>query len=202
MTLHSNLSFTKAGMDHLIEWEAIKLDAYIAPEGQWTIGLGCTYIPAGYTIKMNGERKIFSKITKITSGMKIDDKEEAIKLAYHLIDKEYGKVVLDHVKVPITNDMYEALVSLSFNIGVNAFKNSSVLSALNNGDYELAAVNFIKFNKHYDPAQSKLDHSQGLINRRMSEMHKFIKGFNKILDIKPNNKKKEPRRGFWHSIFN
>lgn len=47
--------------------------------------------------------------------------------------------VRDNVKVPITQNQFDALVSLVFNIGSNAFKNSTLLKLLNQGFYAAAS---------------------------------------------------------------
>jgi len=46
------------------------------------------------------------------------------------------------VKVPLTQNQFDALVSLAYNIGVNAFLRSTLLSKLNAGDYAGASSQF------------------------------------------------------------
>ena len=191
MVSHKHLEFGPKAIDELAVDEGVKLNAYVAPEGQWTIGIGSTYIPPGFAIDINGETIIYSKKQPVRPGMSLASVEEAKRLARHLINTEYGKTVVKHVKVPLTNSMYEALVNLTFNIGVNAFQKSTLLKHLNNKDYEKAAGEFIVWNKHYKPAQGKLDHSEGLIRRRIREMVKFIDGFNEFIN-KPEESPKRP----------
>lgn len=50
--------------------------------------------------------------------------------------------VSNYVSVPLTQNQNDALVSLAYNIGINAFKNSTLLKKLNAGDYQGAADQF------------------------------------------------------------
>lgn len=75
----------------------------------------------------------------------------------------YENAVLEAVKVPLTDNQFDALVSLCYNIGVNGFKSSKAVTArLNTGDYEGAATGFMQWNK---PPE--------IIGRRRSEMNQF-----------------------------
>jgi lysozyme len=47
-----------------------------------------------------------------------------------------------YVKVPITQNQFDSLVSFTFNVGVGAFKKSTLLARLNAGDYVGAAAQF------------------------------------------------------------
>jgi GH24 family phage-related lysozyme (muramidase) len=75
----------------------------------------------------------------------------------------YETAVLESVKVPLTDNQFDALVSLCYNIGVNGFKSSKAVTArLNTGDYEGAASGFMAWNK---PPE--------IIGRRRGEMNQF-----------------------------
>ena len=51
------------------------------------------------------------------------------------------------VKVPLNQNQFDALYSLCFNIGGTAFKNSTVVRRLNEGDYTGAAEAILMWNK-------------------------------------------------------
>ena len=51
------------------------------------------------------------------------------------------------VKVPLAQAQFDALYSLCFNIGPNAFRNSTVVRRLNAGDYKGAADAILMWNK-------------------------------------------------------
>src|SRR5258706_10508492 len=56
--------------------------------------------------------------------------------------KEAEDCINESVKVPLTQNQFDALVSFVFNIGVTAFKRSTLLRVLNTGDYKDAAACF------------------------------------------------------------
>lgn len=74
----------------------------------------------------------------------------------------YEGAVAEAVKVPLTQNQYDALVSFTYNVGVNGFRGSTLLKRLNAGDYEGAATAFMMWNK---PSE--------IIGRRRSEMNQF-----------------------------
>ncbi|WP_227732311.1 lysozyme [Yersinia proxima] len=57
------------------------------------------------------------------------------------------KAIATNVKVPLTQNQYDALCSLIFNIGASAFADSTVLNRLNAGDYKGAADAFLMWKK-------------------------------------------------------
>jgi lysozyme len=80
------------------------------------------------------------------------------------------------VKVPLTENQFAALTSFVFNCGAEAFKGSSVLRVLNQGDYDLVP-NFLRmWNKitvrvvDVDGIKRVKKVSQGLVNRREAEI--------------------------------
>jgi lysozyme len=80
------------------------------------------------------------------------------------------------VKVPLTDNQFASLTSLAFNIGSQAFKDSSVVRVLNQGNYDLVP-NFIRmWNKitvqvvDVDGMKKVKKVSQGLVNRREAEV--------------------------------
>ncbi len=72
------------------------------------------------------------------------------------------------VTTPINQSQFDALVSLAFNIGVNALAKSTLLKLLNNKDYAGAASQFGRWvyaNKKRLP---------GLVKRREDEKQLFL----------------------------
>lgn len=145
-------SLSDNGMKLLEQFEGLRLEAYLDSASIATIGFGSIKYPNGNRVKLG------DKITKAQA------KE------YKLHDlKEFESTVNTSVKVPLTQNQYDALVSLSYNIGSGAFKNSTLLKKLNSGDYKGAAEQFLVWNK----VNSKK--VQGLVNRREVERNLFIK---------------------------
>ena len=73
------------------------------------------------------------------------------------------------VKVPLTQAMFDALVSYAFNWGVGNFKASSTLQYLNSGDYQRAADRMRVY-----PITSGGQRAGGLVTRRQQEANLFL----------------------------
>lgn len=71
------------------------------------------------------------------------------------------------VKVPLTQNQFDALASFVFNVGSGAFENSTLLKLLNAGSYQLAAIEFPRWD--HDNGQV----SAGLLRRRDAEQELF-----------------------------
>ena len=93
-----------------------------------------------------------------------DDAEIERRFKAHLA--EFSKGVSDLIPTA-TPPQFDAMVSLAFNIGIPAFRTSTVRSAHNRGDYAAAQRAFGLFNK----AQRKVN--QGLVNRRAAEAAQY-----------------------------
>ena len=71
------------------------------------------------------------------------------------------------VTVPLTQNEFDALVDFAFNCGCNAFKSSTMLTLLNQGNYADAATQF----DLWDHAAGKV--VTGLLRRRQAETDLF-----------------------------
>ena len=133
------------------KWEALRLEAYMpTPHDVWTIGWGHT--------------------KGVKPGM-IITKEKAQQYFYE--DTAWAvKAVNDLVKVPVSQNQFDSLVSLVFNIGTPNFRKSTLLRKLNNGDYQGAAEQFPRWNKQRQ--NGKLVVLRGLTRRRAEEMEYFL----------------------------
>lgn len=128
--------------------EAFHAEAYKRENEQyWTIGYG----HYGSDVK---------------PGMVITE-EEARKLLRQDI-AEAENAVNKNVKVPISQNMFDALVSFTFNVGTGAFQESTLLKKLNAGDYKGAQQEFYKWTK--DDSGKVLG---GLVHRREKEAEMF-----------------------------
>lgn len=121
----TNLVTSPAGRLAIMQREGCKLTAYQDSVGVWTIGVGHT-----------GR----ASPPMVYEGMTINNATAEAYLAADLTPFE--NVVNASVKVPISQNAFDALVSLSFNIGARGFQGSSVLRQLNLGRYEVAADDF------------------------------------------------------------
>ena len=75
-----------------------------------------------------------------------------------------------YVTVPLSQPQFDALVSLAYNIGVGAFKRSTLLQKLNAGDYDGALAQFALWRRAGGQVV------QGLVNRRAAEAQMFASG--------------------------
>jgi lysozyme len=99
----------------------------------------------------------------------IDEQQLQDLLVKDLLNAETE--VNDSVKVSVTQNQFDALVDLCFNIGGMNFANSTLVHLLNQGDYAGAAKQFLVWNKEH--VNGILTYSQGLMNRREDEVALF-----------------------------
>ena len=106
---------------------------------------------------------------KVTPGMVITKQQ-----ADNILASDLGKVEADInklVKVPVTQNQYDALVSFQFNTG--SLGKSSVLTALNNKDYNGAANKLMAYTN--GRVNGQLVPMAGLVKRRTAEKALFLK---------------------------
>lgn len=127
-------------------WEGYKEKAYLCSANQWTIGWGHT--------------------RSARRGM-IIDKAQAQKLFLEDVG-QFERAVNRLVRVPITQNQFDALVSFAFNVGIYLFGSSSLLKALNSLDYSEAAE---WFDRYVYAQKTKLP---GLVSRRAAEKQLFL----------------------------
>lgn len=87
-------------------------------------------------------------------------------------------VVNTNIKVKLTQNQFDALVSLAFNIESPITlpeEKSTLKRMLNSGDYAGAADQFLRWKKITLPNKTKVD-SNGLAIRRAEERAMFLKG--------------------------
>lgn len=103
----------------------------------------------------------------ITKGMKWTQEEADAQLATRI--KEFAEGVLKAVPVLLNHspEKLAACTSLAYNIGLTAFKNSSVAKAIAKEDWKAAYNSFALWNK----AQGQV--MQGLVIRRKAEADLF-----------------------------
>lgn len=147
------MSMTGEGLDLIKRFEGCRLEAYKCPAGVWTIGYGSTYYEDGTDVKQG------DKITK----------ERADKLFLSIVSG-FESDVRNAVKSDITTNMFNALVSFTFNLGVENLNKSTLLKKVNTNPYDpTIADEFAKWNK----AGGKV--LKGLIERRKSEAELYFK---------------------------
>jgi len=145
------MSLSLEGVNLICNFEGLKLSAYDDGTGVWTIGYGTTRYPNGKRVSQGDKCTLEQAKTYMQHDLKI-----------------FERAVNSSVTVPLKQNQFDALVSLTYNIGAGAFKNSTLLKKLNLGDYQEAAN---QFDVWVNAGGKRL---QGLVNRRAIEKKLFL----------------------------
>jgi lysozyme len=119
-----NMKYGKDGMNLTKDFEKCRLMPYLDGGGVPTDGWGNTH--------------------KVVMGQPITQKKADTDLLCNVQDAV--DAVNDYVAVILTQAQFDALVDFVFNVGVQAFKNSTLLRKLNLGDYQGAHDQFDRWN--------------------------------------------------------
>ena len=147
------MEISKNGLNLIAGFEGFRAKPYHCSAGVSTIGYGTTIYPNG---------------TRVTMKDKAISKEYALAIMKYMIDRDYGDAVDRYVKVPLTQNQYDALVSFTYNLGKGAFKSSTLLRKINEGKYNRASKEFIKW------VNVNGKRSRGLVRRRKKERDLFL----------------------------
>ena len=153
-----SLKLSQDGWDHIRKHEKLKLKAYRLGDKKITVGYG------------HAEPR---KISKYKVGRSISE-DQAIKLLFEDaniaasgVKRMFTQWKQEGVDIKLTQNQYDVLVSMAFNIGVSNFRGTEFVQKLKQKDFARAAelikttyVNDKKF--------------PGLSIRRMKEYKKFI----------------------------
>ncbi len=129
------------------KWEGLYLTAYKDSVGIWTIGWGSITNPK-FGIKVYRGLVIDKPTAQRWFDVEIEEKTDA---------------VLNLVKVPLTQNQLDTLISFAYNVGVGALKKSTLLKLLNQGNYDAVPAQLMR----YVNGDGKF--IQGLANRRRDE---------------------------------
>lgn len=135
------------GVELIKKHEGLMLEVYDDVAGYATIGYG-------HLIK-GGE--VFTTITE-------EEAEDILRA--DLVKAE--TCVTNAVKTPVSQAEFDALVSFTFNVGCQAFRNSTLLRMVNRGEMDEAAEQFLRWNR----AGGRV--VKGLTNRRIAEREHFL----------------------------
>lgn len=142
------------GLALIKDFEGLELEAYQDIVGVWTIGYGHTD---------------HAGPPEVTPGLTITEDEAEDILRSDL--GQYENAVSKAVKVDITQNMFDALVSITYNIGPNGMKGSTFIKRLNQKDYLGCAEAMQWWNKAGGQVVS------GLKRRREAEADLFLQGY-------------------------
>jgi lysozyme len=105
---------SEKGIEFLTNLEGFKTKAYKDSKQLWTIGIG-------HLIDLTKERDLLTRELTKSEVQKLFDKD---------LDR-FELAVKNSIKVPLKKYQFDALVSLAFNIGENAFKKSTLVRLIN-----------------------------------------------------------------------
>lgn len=157
------------GLALIKQWEGLRLTAYKDAVGIWTIGYGST----GSHVK---------------PGLRLTEAEAEALLRKDLA--RFEKRVNDLVKVPLSQEQFDALVSFDFNTG--KLHASTLLKRLNQGEYAAVPSEL----KRWSKAGGKT--LAGLVRRREAEASLWSTApVPPAPDIEPI----EPQPSFWARLL-
>lgn len=144
------MELSKQGEAKLHDREAFRSTAYQDIAGIWTIGFGSTRVD-GIPVKQGDTITL----------------EEAVKQTRSFV-KQVEDSINKLVKVVLTQNQFDALVSFVYNVGIAAFTSSTLLKLLNQKEYLAAADQLLRW------VFAGKKYSAGLYNRRVDERKQFL----------------------------
>jgi len=152
------MQLSQKGLSLIKTFEGLRLEAYRDVAGVWTIGYGSTYFHDG---------------KKVKPGDKLSGETQADALIRNTLG-QYEDAVNQCVKAPLNQNQFDALVSFTYNEGVGALQESTLLVKLNEKNYEAAAIHFLAWDKITDPQTGKKIICDTLVKRRKEESRLFL----------------------------
>jgi lysozyme len=148
---------SEAGLLFLETHEGLRTHAYKDSGGELTIGIG--HLLTRSELR-SGKLYVDGLPLRYHYGL---TKEQC----YELLDQDldyFEDIVTTEVNVKLTQNQFDALVSFVFNVGANAFINSTLLKVLDQGFYNAVPVQLMRWNKDNGKVV------KGLTNRRNAEV--------------------------------
>jgi lysozyme len=143
--------------------EGVRFKPYQCPAKLWTIGVGHVLYPNQIKILL-AERGAYALHSEDNRTF---TKEEVDGILRADLDR-FERGVERFCPVPLTQGMFDGLVSFSFNVGLGTLQRSTLRQKLLRGDKEGAAEELLK----YCMAAGKV--LRGLQNRRIDERRLFL----------------------------
>lgn len=141
------MTLSENGLKLIESFEGLRLEVYNDAAGLPTIGYG-------HLITVGED---FSGGITLEQAQELLSKDTAVA----------QEAVNTYVTVPLTQNQFDALCSFVYNVGTNAFKESTLLKLLNKKSYYTAWEEFVK----WDKAGGKV--VEGLLRRRQAEAALF-----------------------------
>ena len=162
------LDVSQNGLKKLKDWEGVRFSVYDDKGGKLVSSYeevrGYPTIGIGHLIGAGEKEKYrqYIKPGKMTEQQVLELKKVDVP--------RYTKVYKKNIKQPITQNMFDAIVSLAFNTGPGSSTVKKIIEAINNKDYNGAADAL-----RNGPQTSKGQKMAGLVRRRKEEAELFLK---------------------------
>jgi len=143
--------------------EGIRYKPYRCPAKLWTIGVGHVMYPEQGKLKIE-DRDGFALRPEDNRQFTKDEVDGILRADL----QRFERGVHSFCPVPLTQGMYDSLVSFSFNVGLGTLQRSTLRQKLLRGDKAGAAEELLK----YCMAGGKI--LKGLQNRRIDERAMFL----------------------------
>lgn len=156
------MQLSDAGINMLNAFEGFRSKPYRDSVGVATIGYGTTYYPDRTSVRMSDKPITRMEAARIKKAIINQDFSPAVNMMFS-DEIENGK---------LTQNMFDALISLVYNIGIRGLKGSSVYRHIKAGRYQRAADSFLLWNK--GRINGDLVALNGLTKRRHKERELFL----------------------------
>lgn len=143
--------------------EGVRQKAYRCPAKLWTIGVGHVMYPEQGKLKLEDRMSVPLR----PEDDRVFTMEEVDGILRADLQR-FERGVLLYCTVPLTQGMFDALVSFAFNVGLGTLQRSTLRQKVLRGDKEGAAQELLK----YCMAGGKI--LKGLQNRRIDERAVFL----------------------------
>lgn len=160
LTDYKQLSISQYGLEFIKDHEKFVPVAYDLGDGKITIGYGhaepktVANFKVGDEISENDAAKLFR--------LDIKEAENGVRRLFKMWEEQ-------GLDVKVSQHMWDSMVSMAFNMGVNGFRGSEIVQYLKKENYFQAA------NKIPDTKIENADEFPGLIQRRELEKDLFLK---------------------------
>jgi lysozyme len=145
------------GKKKIKEWEGSRARPYQDAGGKLTVGVGHLLTRSELA---SGKIWIQGQAVRYADGL--SDRQILDLLGQDVAGAE--QAINDGVEVELSQNQFDALVSFTFNVGSAAFKNSTLLRRLNQGDYEAVPAQL----RRWVRCNGRV--VQGLVHRREEEI--------------------------------
>ncbi|CAB5219486.1 Endolysin/autolysin [uncultured Caudovirales phage] len=143
--------------------EGVRQKAYRCPANLWTIGVGHVLYPEQGKLKLEDRMSVPLR-SEDNRTFTMDEVDGILRSDLN----RFERGVEQYCTVPLTQGMFDGLVSFAFNVGLGTLQRSTLRQKLNRGDKEGAAEELLK----YCMAGGKI--LKGLQNRRIDERALFL----------------------------